>query len=232
VSLEIRRGQVVALVGENGSGKTTIAKLLAGLYTPTSGAITWDGVDVATMDAGSLRSSVGVLFQDFVKYALTAAENIGVGRTERTADDGAVRSAARRAGAESFILRLKDGYATQLGAQYWGGSELSIGQWQRLAMARAFFRDAPLLILDEPTASLDPRAEAQLFEDIRELYRGRTVVVISHRFSSVRTADRIYVLAEGKVVEEGDHKSLMEQHGLYAELYTMQASAFGPATSG
>ena len=230
VSMRVGQGQVVALVGENGSGKTTLAKMLAGLYTPTGGAIRWDGVDISTYDPALVQASVGVIFQDFAKYHLSARENVVFGRYARQ-DEEALVEAARRSGAHSFLESLPAGYETVLGPEFFGGSDLSVGQWQRVALARAFFRDAPFLILDEPSAALDPRSEAELFERIRGLYRGRTVLLISHRFSSVRTADYIYVLNGGRMVEEGTHDDLMRQNGLYAELFTLQADAFTSSTA-
>jgi ATP-binding cassette, subfamily B, bacterial len=227
VDVDIGPGQVVALVGENGSGKTTLAKLLAGLYLPQEGTISWDGQDLATTDITQVRRRVAVLFQDFVKYFLSARENISMGRWERADDEAAVRQAAVRSGAHRFLEALPNGYDTYLGPQFFGGSDLSTGQWQRVALARAFFRDAELIILDEPTASLDPRAEAALFAAVRELFAGRSVVLISHRFATVRLADHIYVLEAGRMIEHGDHDELMARNGLYAELFTMQASAFG-----
>jgi ATP-binding cassette subfamily B protein len=226
VSLEIRKGEIVALVGENGSGKTTLAKMLAGLYRPEKGRIRWDDVDLAEVDADELRRSVAVIFQDFERYLLPARENVGLGRKERIEDLEAIVEAAGRADANEFLAGLPEGYETMLGREFSGGFDLSIGQWQRVALARAFFRDAPFVILDEPTASLDARAESNLFDRMRELLHGRSVVLISHRFSSVRSADRIYVLHEGRVVEEGSHAELMERDGLYAELFTLQARAY------
>lgn len=226
VSLEIRKGEVVALVGENGSGKTTLAKMLAGLYRPETGRIRWDDVDLSEVDADELRRSVAVIFQDFERYLLPARENVGLGRKERIDDLEAIVEAAGRADANEFLAGLPEGYETMLGREFSGGFDLSIGQWQRVALARAFFRDAPFVILDEPTASLDARAESNLFQRMRELLHGRSVVLISHRFSSVRSADRIYVLHEGRVVEEGSHEQLMERDGLYAELFTLQARAY------
>jgi ATP-binding cassette subfamily B protein len=228
VSLTVRAGEVVALVGPNGSGKTTLAKLLAGLYQPATGTIRWDGEDAATFDPDLLRAKVAVIFQDFVRYFLTVGENIGLGRHERVADAEGLAGAAARAGADEFIQGLGRGYDTRLGPQYDGGTDLSVGQWQRVALARAYFRDAPFLVLDEPTAALDPRGEAELFEGIRGLATGRAVLLISHRFASVRSADRIYVLQEGTVVESGDHVELMGRQGLYAELFELQAGAYGP----
>jgi ATP-binding cassette, subfamily B, bacterial len=226
VSLEIRKGEVVALVGENGSGKTTLAKMLAGLYRPDGGRILWDGTDLAKVDLEELRQSVAVIFQDFERYLLPARENVGLGRKERIEDFEGIVEAAERADANEFLDDLPEGYETMLGREFAGGYDLSIGQWQRVALARAFFRDAPFVILDEPTASLDARAESRLFERMRELLEGRSVVLISHRFSSVRSADRIYVMHEGRVVEHGSHEELMTADGLYAELFTLQARAY------
>ena len=226
VSLELHRGEVCALVGENGSGKTTLAKILCHLYSPTSGRVLWDDVDTATCDAEELRRHVAVIFQDFVHYFLTAQHNVGVGDHRRADDLEEVVAAARDSGADQFLAALPEGYATILGRQFEGGVELSVGQWQRVALARAFFRQAPFVILDEPTSALDPRAEHELFERMREMARGRTVLLISHRFSSVRSADRIFVLDHGRLVESGSHEELVAGRGLYAELFSLQASAY------
>ena len=226
VNFEIEAGEVVALVGENGSGKTTLAKLLSGLYRPNQGRVVWDGVDAATMDPTALRNYVAVIFQTFAKYHLTARQNIGLGREEQMADIEAVKAAARAAGADGFLEALPLGYETLLAKDLAGGRDLSVGQWQRVAIARAFFRDAPFLVLDEPTAALDPKAEHALFERIRYLAAGRTVLLISHRFSSVRNADRILVLDDGQLVEHGSHHELIAAEGRYAELFTLQAAAY------
>jgi ATP-binding cassette subfamily B protein len=226
VSIELGAGEIVALVGENGSGKTTLAKLLCGLYTPSSGRVLWDGTDATDVDPSALRRSVAVLFQDFCKYLLDVRENIGVGRHERLREPESIRQAAERAGADAFIRDLPEGYRTLLGPEFEGGHNLSVGQWQRMALARAFLRDAPLVVLDEPTAALDARAEHELFDSMRTLFAGRTVLLISHRFSSVRSADRIYVLQAGRLVEHGTHEALMQLQGQYAELFSLQASAY------
>jgi len=226
VSLTLERGQVVALVGENGSGKTTLAKVLSGLHAPQLGQVLWDGTDVLETDAHLLRDRIAVLFQDYVRWALSAGDNVGFGRHERLHDERAIREAAARAGADEYLSRLPSGYETVLSRLFAGGRDLSGGQWQRVALARAFFRDAPLLILDEPTAALDPLAEARLFASLGELMEGRTVLFISHRFSSVRLADRIYVLEAGRVVEQGTHDELMALGGRYANMFQLQAAAY------
>ena len=227
VSIDIEAGEVVALVGENGSGKSTLAKILAGLYPPLSGTVMWDGVDIATIDPTELSHKVAVIFQDFIRYHLSAEQNIGLGDIDhRSGADVTVQGAAEQAGADDFIARLPDGYQTLLGPEFLGGVDLSAGQWQRMALARAFYRDAPLVILDEPTASLDARAEHELFVRIRSLLAGRTVLLISHRFSSVRNADRVYVLHEGRLIESGTHAQLVATGGRYAEMYALQAAAY------
>jgi ATP-binding cassette subfamily B protein len=226
VSLEIAPGEVVALVGENGSGKTTLAKLLGGLYVPERGRVTLNGADTASSDRNELRRSVAVIFQDFIRYALPAHENIALGRHENLSDREGVRWAARVAGADEDLERLPDGYETMLGPAFEGGTDLSVGQWQRVALARALFRDAPFVILDEPTAALDARAEHDLFVRIRELLAGRSVLLISHRFPSVRMADRIHVMHAGTIVESGTHEELIARAGRYAELFGLQAATY------
>lgn len=223
VSMEIRRGEVIAFVGENGSGKTTMAKILAGLYEPQGGTVAWDGLDVRLVEPDELRASIAVIAQDHTRWPLTARYNITMGTDKGEAE---LLAAARVAGADEVIAELAHGYRTLLDRRFKDGAELSGGQWQRIAVARGFHRDAPLLICDEPTAALDARAEHALFERIRRHADGRTVVLITHRLASVRYADRIYVLDHGKVAEEGTHEELMALGGLYAELYTLQAAAY------
>jgi ATP-binding cassette subfamily B protein/ATP-binding cassette subfamily C protein len=227
VSVEIGRGEVVALVGENGSGKTTLAKILAGLYRPQAGTVHWDGVSIADVDGEPLRERIAVIAQDHGHWPLTVRDNILMGRP---LDEALLESAAASSGADTVIAELDRGYDTLLARQFKDGAELSGGQWQRIAAARGFYRTAPLLIMDEPTAALDARAEFALFSSLRTLALGRTVLLITHRLASVRHADRIYVLAHGKVAESGTHADLMAVGGQYAELYTIQASQYDPAT--
>jgi len=223
VSIEIRRGEVVALVGENGSGKTTLAKVLAGLYRPAAGSVRWDEVNIGDVDGEPLREQVAVIAQDHGNWPLTVRHNITMGRV---LDENLLAAAAGASGADTVIDDLARGYDTLLARQFKDGAELSGGQWQRIAAARGFYRAAPLLIMDEPTAALDARAEFALFSSIRTLALDRTVLIITHRLASVRHADRIYVLAHGSVIEEGTHGELMALGGQYAELYTLQASQY------
>jgi ATP-binding cassette subfamily B protein len=216
----------VAIVGENGAGKTTLVKMLARLYDPDCGRVMVDAVDVRELDAESWRGQIAVIFQDFIQYYLTAAENIGFGRIDALDDEHRIVAAAERSGADSVIARLPQGYHTVLGRWFEQGMQLSGGEWQRIALARAFMRDAPILVLDEPTASLDARAEYEVFRTFRELTRGRIVLLISHRFSTVRMADRIYVLEAGRVVEAGSHDELLARAGRYAELFHLQATGY------
>lgn len=226
VSLRLQPGQVVAVVGPNGAGKSTLAKLLCGLLAPTTGSILWDEVDVARCPPSEVRARVAPVFQDFTRFEHTAREAIGFGDVDRLDDDAAILEAARRAGADGFIEALADGYDTRLSTSFSNGTELSVGQWQRVAIARAFFRNAPLIVMDEPAASLDARAERDLFERLADLGRDRTVVFVSHRFATVRRADHIIVLLDGRIAEQGDHSDLMALGGVYAELYEMQAERF------
>jgi ATP-binding cassette subfamily B protein len=226
VSLKIPPGQVVALVGENGSGKTTLVKLLCRLYDPTAGRITVDGIDLRDIDGSSLRREIGIIFQDYAQYQMTARENIWIGNTELPVEDGKVVAAARRTGAHRFLSALTRGYDTMLGKWFGNGAELSIGQWQKVALARALLRDAQIIVLDEPTSSLDARAEYEVFQNLRELAAGRTVILISHRFSTIRMADRIYMLKDGRIAEEGTHEELIKNDRMYASLYDLQAQYY------
>ncbi len=226
ISFAIRPGETVALVGANGAGKTTLVKLLTRLYDPTEGTITIDGIDLREFDPAELRSRVGVIFQDYVKYQLTAGENIGFGRIEAIEDSGRIARSAVEAGADSVIAGLPQGYETPLGRWFQDGQELSIGQWQKVALARAFMRDADLLILDEPTSSLDVRSEYEVFQAFSELTEGKMAVLISHRFSTVRMAGRIVVIEDGRVIENGGHDELILKGGRYAELFDMQAASY------
>ncbi|MFD8529813.1 ABC transporter ATP-binding protein [Streptosporangium canum] len=223
VSVRIDQGEVIALVGENGSGKTTLAKILSGLYEPDSGHVRWDGTDLAEVDPDQLRQRIAVIAQDHTRWPLTARHNISMGTDK---GEPALISAAEVAGADQVVAELPHGYGTLLDRRFKDGQELSGGQWQRIAVARGFHRDAPLLICDEPTAALDARAEHALFERIRRHADGRTVLLITHRLASVRYADRIYVLDHGRVTEEGTHDQLIAVDGLYADLYSLQARAY------
>ncbi|MBG0563400.1 ABC transporter ATP-binding protein [Actinoplanes aureus] len=229
VSLTLRRGQIIALVGENGSGKSTLAAVLAGLYRPQQGTVTWDGTDVGVMHPESIRERVAVVMQEPTRWPLSARLNIAIGRHDRPVSLNQVQESARAGDAHEFVMELPRQYETLLSRHFTDGADLSGGQWQRLAVSRAFHRDAPLLICDEPTANLDARAEHDVYRRLRDLAAGRTVVLITHRMASVREADRIYVLDHGSVVEEGDHQELMAADGLYAQLFTLQASAYQSA---
>ena len=226
ISFRLGPHEKLALVGENGAGKTTLVKLLTRLHDPLEGRILLDGKDLREYDLKQLRHAVGVIFQDFVRYHLTAAENIAVGRIEAMDDLERVAEAARRSLADQVIEKLPGGYAQRIGRWFRRGTNLSGGEWQKIALARAYMRDAELLILDEPTASLDARAEHQIFSRFVELTKGKCAVLISHRFSTVRMADRILVLHEGKQMEDGPHDELLESGGYYAELFTLQASGY------
>jgi ATP-binding cassette subfamily B protein len=217
---------VLALVGENGAGKTTLVKLLARLYDPDEGRILLDGRDLRDYDLDDLRANMGVIFQDFVRYNLSAGENIGVGLVEAMTDDARIRDAARRGMADEVINALPNGYDQLIGRRFKQGVDLSGGQWQKIAIARAYMRDAQVMILDEPTAALDARSEFEVFQRFKELSDNRTAVLISHRFSSVRMADRILVLAGGRIEASGTHAELMTQGGRYAELFELQAAGY------
>ena len=222
----LRAGEVLALVGENGAGKTTLVKLLTRLYDPNEGRILLDGHDLREYDLDAVRANLGVIFQDFVRYDLTAAENIAVGRMSQRDDRARIEAAAQRSLADEVVRRLPKGYDQVLGRRFRGAVDLSGGEWQKLALARAYMRDAQLLVLDEPTAALDARAEFEVFQRFKELMHGKTGVLISHRFSSVRMADRILVLVDGTVEAAGTHEELLAQHGRYAELFELQAAGY------
>ena len=228
IDLEIEMGKTVALVGANGAGKTTLVKLLTRLYDPSGGRILLDGVDLKEYDVDDLRQTFGVVLQDFVHYHLTARENIGFGQVDCMADEERVIEAAKRGQAAELITRLPQGLDSVLGREFPEGVELSGGEWQKMAIARGFMRNAQVLILDEPTAALDARSEQALYEQFNELVRGRTALFISHRLATVRMADRIVVLEGGRVVEEGNHDELMALGDRYARLFTMQAERYGP----
>lgn len=226
VDLEILPGQVVALVGENGSGKTTLVKLLCRLHDPSAGEVFLDGIALRRFRTAELRRRTAVIFQDFAHYCLPAAENIWLGAVDREPEPGTIAAAAERAGAAHAIGRLPRGYDTTLGTWFEDGHELSVGEWQKVALARAFFRDSEIVVLDEPTSAMDAVAEQEVFQAFREMAAGRTVLLISHRFSTVKMADRIFVLQEGRVAESGSHGELMAIGGLYARMFDAQAGAY------
>jgi ATP-binding cassette subfamily B protein len=226
LDLTIGAGEAVALVGENGAGKTTIVKLLARLYDPTEGRILLDGHDLRSYDVAELRRHIGVIFQDFVRFHMTAGENIGAGSIDALGDRERIRDAASRSLADAVVGRLPRGYDQVLGKRFDDGYDLSGGEWQKVAIARAYMRDADVLVLDEPTAALDAKSEYEVFQRFRDLSRGRTAVLISHRFSTVRMADRIVVLEHGRVAEAGSHEELLRLGGRYAELFDLQAAGY------
>jgi len=226
VTLTIRPGEHVALVGENGAGKTTLIKLLCRLYDVTGGAITIDGIDIRQFSTPALRRAISVIFQDYARYHLTARENIWLGNADLPPDQERIVTAARSAGIGNVLAGLKHGYDTVLGKWFEGGEELSIGEWQKVALARAFLRDAQILVLDEPTSALDAKAEYEVFRNFHQLAAGRTAIFISHRLSTVKMADRIYVLEDGGIVESGAHDELVDRGGRYADLFETQAQYY------
>jgi ATP-binding cassette subfamily B protein len=226
MNFRLRPGERVALIGENGQGKTTLVKLITRLYDPSEGEILLDGVDLREYDLEDLHREIGVIFQDFMRYEMTARDNIAVGRLEDIDNLPLLQNAARKSMAEDVVERLPDRYEQMLGRRFETGVDLSGGEWQKVALARAYLRDAQLLILDEPTAALDARSEFEVFHRFSELTAGKTALFISHRFSTVRMADRIVVIEKGQIVEEGNHEQLSSLGGRYAEMFEMQASSY------
>lgn len=226
ISFEIKAGETVALVGENGSGKTTLIKLLCRLYDPTSGNIKIDGINLSLFEIAELRRQIGVIFQDYAKYYFTAEENIRLGNINISPGDKEIISAARRSGADDVIQRLPKKYDTILGKLFREGEELSIGQWQKVALARAFLRNSQVIVLDEPTSAMDPQAEYEIFKRFREIIQDQTAILITHRLSTVRMADRIFVMEQGSIVESGNHEDLIKNNGVYAHLFNTQAQNY------
>lgn len=225
-SFTLHAGESIALVGQNGAGKTTLVKLLTRLYDPSEGKILIGGHNIKEYDPHELREQIGVIFQNFVRYNMTAGENIGVGRVAELENRVMQEMAAQKSGAEEIIARLDKNYDAMLGHWFEKGVDLSRGEWQKIALARTFMRDAPILILDEPTSALDARAEYDIFQRFRNLTDGRSVIFISHRFSTVHLADRIFVLEQGNIIESGSHKELLDLSGKYSELFHLQAEAY------
>lgn len=227
ITLHLQPGQKLALVGENGSGKTTLIKLLTRLYLPTAGRVLLDGLDLNEWELHALRARIGVIFQDFIRYQLKVGENIGVGDVAHVDDQDQQQAAAEKGMAHPFIEEMEEGYETQLGRWFKDGRELSGGQWQKIALSRAFMRkQADILVLDEPTSAMDAEAEARIFDHFHEVTEKQMAILISHRFSTVRMADEIVVLAKGKMIERGSHEKLMEDNGHYAHLFTIQAKGY------
>ncbi len=225
-NFHLRPGERIALIGENGQGKTTVVKLITRLYDPTEGQILLVGKDLREYSLEDLHRQIGVIFQDFMRYEMTARENIAVGRIDHEHQQSEIESAAHKSLADTVVSKLGEGYDQILGRRFEGGVELSGGEWQKIALARAYLRDAQLLILDEPTAALDARSELEVFERFAELTEGKMALLISHRFSTVRMADRIVVLSGGRLIEEGNHQQLMAQNGVYAGMFEMQAASY------
>jgi ATP-binding cassette subfamily B protein len=226
LSFQLKTGEKLALVGENGAGKTTLIKLLLRFYEPTSGSISLDGIDIRNFEKESYQQFFGVIFQDFFKYSFTAKENIAVGAISKINEDELIRTAAKQSLAEDVIQAFPKQYDQQLGKRFAGGVELSGGQWQKIALARAYMKNAEVVVLDEPTSALDARAEYDAFQRFIGLTKGKTAVIISHRFSTVRMADRILVLKDGRLLEIGTHEELLSNKGLYSELFELQAQGY------
>ena len=226
LSIKFENGKTYALVGSNGSGKTTFIKLLMRLYDPQKGEILIDGVSIKEYSLKSIYKNIGVIFQDFIKYPLTARENIGIGNVEEMNKLKNIEKAAKVSGADDFIEKLKNGYDTLLQKEWDNGSELSIGQWQKIAISRSVLRNSGILILDEPSSALDPKSEYEMFEKMKMLMRDKMSIMITHRFSNVRIVDQIFVMQEGKVVEFGSHEDLMLKKGIYYNLYSLQADYY------
>ncbi|WP_052350754.1 ABC transporter ATP-binding protein [Paenibacillus gorillae] len=223
ISFDVNIGEKIAIVGENGAGKSTLAKCLLGLYQPTAGTVSYNGIPLDQMDTNDFREHVTAIFQDFAQYQLTLRENIGLGHVEWMQEESRLQMAAAKSGVDEFFNELSQGFDTELGHKFYGGHELSYGQWQKIAISRAFFRDSAIIMLDEPTSALDPMAEAQLFEQIAQLTEGKTTFFISHRLGICRAADRILVLKDGQLVEQGNHEQLMNLDGEYASMFRTQA---------
>ncbi len=226
INLEIKAGETIALVGENGAGKTTLIKLLCRLYEPTEGSISVDGVSLGSFTCADLRRQIAVVFQDYIRYSMTARENIWFGNVDMPPDNNNIEAAAVKSGADRVVNNLPNGYDTLLGYIFDGGKELSTGQWQKIALARAFYREAQILLLDEPTSSLDAQAEFEVFQAFRALTQGKTAILVSHRLSTVRMADRILVLDRGRIVEQGTHEELIELAGAYARVFETQVNSY------
>ncbi len=226
INFKLKAGEKLALVGENGAGKTTLVKLLLRMYKPSSGRILLDGTDIWTISAEEYQSLFGVIFQDFVKYYFTAGENIAIGKIDQISDQERIERAAERSLADQVVETLPKRYEQPLGKRFHDGKELSGGQWQKVALARAYMKNAQIVVLDEPTSALDARAEFEAFERFTELTEGKTAVLISHRFSTVRMADRILVLKGGQILELGSHEELLDNGQLYAELFNYQAQGY------
>ena len=225
-NLSIKNGEKIALVGENGAGKTTLIKLLLRFYDVTDGEILVNGINIKNINLEKWYSEIGALFQDFIKYQFTFKENVYFGDQKQINNLELLKDAIKKSGADEYLKDLPNKFNQIIGKMFKDGIDLSGGQWQKLALARAFFKNAPILILDEPTSAIDAKAEYEIFQRVQELQKDKTVIIISHRFSTVRNADKILVLNEGAIIEEGSHETLMKMKGLYAELFNIQAKGY------